>query len=341
MKVLVTGGSGFIGSRVTRHLLDAGAEVRVLDLVASMDERAEMITGDVTDSRAVDIAVRDVDAVCHQAAKVGLGVDFGDVGAYAAANDLGTAVLLGALWRRRFTGRLVLAGSMVVYGEARARCAEHGVVGPRPRLSADLDAGHFEPRCPVGACGRWVTWEPVDEDAPTDPRSVYAATKLHQEHLCTLYGRETGACVLTLRYHNVNGPGMPRDTPYAGVAAIFRSALALGRPPVVFEDGSQTRDFVHVDDVARANVLALTTPGVAPGVYNIASGEPHTVGEMAAALTAALNGRLTPIVSGHWRPGDVRHIVASAARAVVHLGFRAEVPFEQGMAEFATSPLRG
>ena len=198
-----------------------------------------------------------------------------------ADNDVGTASLLEALWRRSFRGRLVLASSMVVYGEGRYRCDEHGDVRPGPRTAADLDAGRFEPACPVAGCARPTRWAPVDEDAPVDPRNVYAATKLHQEHLCSLWGREAGATVVALRYHNVYGPRMPRDTPYAGVASLFRSALAAGRAPEVFEDGGQTRDFVHVRDVARANVLALTADGVEAGACNVASGTPHTVGELA------------------------------------------------------------
>ncbi len=340
MKVLVTGGSGFIGSRIVRRLLDGGATVRVLDVEPATDDRAESLVGNVADPRMACIAVSGVDAVCHQAARVGLGVDFGDVRDYVMTNDMGTAVLLDALWRRSFTGPFVLAGSMVVYGEGRSRCAVHGVVRPGPRRADDLAAGEFEPRCPVIGCDRRVAWEPVDESAPLDPRNVYAATKLHQEHLCTLFGRETGAPVVTLRYHNVYGPGMPRDTPYAGVASIFRSAVAAGRPPEVFEDGRQTRDFVHVDDVARANVLALTQPAVPPGAYNIASGDPHTVADMAAALAAASGTGLQPAISGRWRIGDVRHVVASAERAARVLGFRAEVGFAEGMAEFAGAPLR-
>ena len=339
MRVLVTGGSGFIGSRIVTRLLDEGASVRVLDLSPTTDDRAELLLGNLTDPDLAAAAVSGVDAVCHQAARVGLGVDFGDVCGYVASNDTGTAVLLDALWRRSFAGRLVLAGSMVVYGEGRSRCRVHGLVRPAPRRAADLDGGRFEPRCPVAGCGEWVRWEPVDEHTPPDPRNVYAATKLHQEHLCTVFGRESGAAVVTLRYHNVYGPRMPRDTPYAGVAAIFRSAIAAGRAPVVFEDGAQTRDFVHVDDVARANVIALTSARTSAGTYNIASGDPRTVGEMAAALAAASGGGLAPVVSGRWRTGDVRHIVASNARAERELGFRAEVGFERGMAEFASAPL--
>ena len=172
-------------------------------------------------------------------------------------------MLLRELARARFRGRLVLASSMVVYGEGRYACAEHGLVRPGPRLPADLDAGRFEPPCP--RCGAALAPQSIPEDAPSDPRNVYAATKLHQEHLAAAFSRETGVPVTALRYHNVYGPRMPRDTPYAGVASIFASALAAGRAPRVFEDGGQLRDFVHVRDVARANVLALTADEAVPG----------------------------------------------------------------------------
>jgi dTDP-L-rhamnose 4-epimerase len=229
---------------------------------------------------------------------------------------------------------------MVVYGEGVARCPVHGLVAPAPRLAADLEAGSFSPGCPRAGCGERAAWVPVDESAPPDPRNVYAATKLHQEHLCGLWGRAAGATVVSLRYHNVYGPRMPRDTPYAGVASIFRSALAGGRPALVFEDGGQTRDFVHVGDVARANVLALAAD-VASGAYNIASGTPHTVLDMAVALTDAFGpGAPRPQVTGRWRPGDVRHIVASPRRAAEDLGFEAQITFEDGMAEFARAPQR-
>jgi len=356
----VTGGAGFIGSHVVEALLDDGAGVRVVDSLEpsvhgpvarargaglDLDRRAELIIGDLADPAVARRATDGVDAVCHQAAKVGLGVDFGDVTGYVAGNDTATAVLLEALWRNGFSGRLVLASSMVVYGEGRARCAVHGEVAPAARRPEDLAAGQWEPRCPVGAgpsaaCRERVAWVPVDESAPPDPRNVYAATKLHQEHLCRLWGRAAGATVVALRYHNVYGPRMPRDTPYAGVASIFRSALAAGRPAVVFEDGGQTRDFVHVRDVARANVLALTAD-VPSGAYNVASGTPHSVLDMAEALTEAFGaGAPRPEVRGGWRPGDVRHIVASPLRAAEDLGFTAEIGFEAGMAEFALAPQR-
>ena len=219
--------------------------------------------------------------------------------------------------------------------DSSARCGIHGDVRPLPRTDNDLRRGRFEPRCPE--CDADVAWAPIIEDAPLDPRNVYAATKLHTEHLARSYGREAAVAVAALRYHNVYGPGMPRDTPYAGVAAIFRSHLEHGRPPQVFEDGNQVRDFVHVDDVARANLFALDSD--AEGPFNIASGAPHTVLDMANALAAAVHGP-PPEVTGGFRLGDVRHVVASPARAADVLGFRAEVRFADGMVDFATAPLR-
>jgi dTDP-L-rhamnose 4-epimerase len=346
VNVLVTGGAGFVGSHVVDLLLEIGARVRVLDLLDPavhcdlpdyLDPGADVIQGDVCDPEVVAGAVQGVDAVCHQAAKVGLGVDFGDVTQYVRSNDAGTAVLLEALWRRSFRGRLVLASSMVVYGEGVARCPRHGLVAVPARAADDLAAGRWEPRCPEARCAASLAWVPVGEDTAVDPRNVYAATKVHQEHLCAQWGRESGATVVALRYHNVYGPRMPFDTPYAGVASIFSSALAAGRSPAVFEDGGQTRDFIHVTDVARANVMALTAP-VAAGAYNIASGVAHTVADMAAALADALGpGAPRPRVTGQWRLGDVRHIVASAAKARERFGFEAEVGFEEGMTSFARS----
>jgi dTDP-L-rhamnose 4-epimerase len=340
VRILVTGGTGFIGSHVVEAALAAGHEVVVVDRRprwpgAGRPDGLEIIGADLLDPGVCARALQGVDAVSHQAARVGLGVDFADTPGYVRDNDSATARLLDALWSAGFAGRLVLAGSMVVYGEGRYRCEAHGQVPAGPRVPADLDAGRFEPRCPVPGCGRWLAWDTVPEDAATDPRNVYAATKLHQEHLCLLWGRERGATAISLRYHNVYGPRMPRDTPYAGVAAIFRSALASGRVPKVFEDGGQTRDLIHVRDVARANLAALTSPDATPGVYNVASGHPRTVLDLARALCAVMDPTVTPEVTGAWRGGDVRHIVADPARAAAVLGFDARIPFEAGVAELA------
>ncbi|MER6286742.1 NAD-dependent epimerase/dehydratase family protein [Streptomyces sviceus] len=332
MRVLVTGGAGFIGSQIVEALAAHGHEPLRYDVRSDP-------ASDVRDPEAVRHALSGVDAVCHQAAMVGLGVDFADAPAYVSHNDLGTAVLLAAM-AEAGVRRLVLAGSMVVYGEGRYTCAVHGTVRPGPRAVADLDAGRFEPPCPV--CGADLSPGLVGEDAPVDPRNVYAATKLAQEHLAASWARATGGSAVALRYHNVYGPGMPRDTPYAGVASFFRSALARGEAPRVFEDGGQRRDFVHVRDVAAANVAALeaSSRDGALTSYNTGSGEPHTVGEMARALAEAYGGP-EPVVTGEYRLGDVRHITADSARLRAELGWKAEVGFAEGMREFAGAGMRG
>jgi dTDP-L-rhamnose 4-epimerase len=342
MRVLVTGGAGFIGSHVAEALVTSGHEVRVLDSAEPMDLTASEVEyrrGDVRDADTVRAATAGIDAVAHHAAMVGLGVDFSDAPDYVSRNAGGTAVLLSVLHEQRFRGRLVLASSMVVYGEGRYRCARHGLVRPGAREPARLDRSEWDPGCPT--CRGTLVAESVPEDAPADPRNVYAATKLHQEHLFTVFGREHRLPVTALRYHNVYGPRMPRDTPYAGVAAIFRSAIEAGESPTVLEDGMQRRDFVHVHDVARANVLALTSEPPVTGPLNIASGEPHTVLDLARALTdAAGNGAPPPGIVGGYRLGDVRHVFAATNRAASQLGFTAHVRFEDGVRELASTRLR-
>ncbi|MFJ3637458.1 NAD-dependent epimerase/dehydratase family protein [Streptomyces sp. NPDC090112] len=347
MRVLVTGGAGFIGSHIVTVLKDRGHEPVVLDAllpaahpdVPALPD-AEFVRADVRDADAVRAALRGVDAVCHQAAMVGLGKDFADAPAYVGCNDLGTAVLLAEMAAADVRD-IALAGSMVVYGEGRYTCGRHGTVRPGARRVEDLTAGRFEPCCPD--CGAQLAPGLVGEDAPTDPRNVYATTKLAQEHLVASWARCVGGRAVSLRYHNVYGPGMPRDTPYAGVASFFRSALARGEAPRVFEDGAQRRDFVHVRDVASANAVALEAVGGAAAgaltAYNTGSGEPHTVGEMASALASAYGGP-APVVTGEFRLGDVRHITADSARLRGELGWRPEVGFEDGMAEFARAGQR-
>lgn len=382
MRVLLTGAAGFIGSAVGAALREAGDEVVGVDVmlpeahgtghdgpppgVHPLDVRDA-----VDDPRWAEL-LSGVDAVCHQSALVGAGVDAGDLPSYAGHNDLGTAALLAAAAHHDVRA-LVLASSMVVYGEGRYRCAEHGEQAPPPRERAALEAGDFENHCP--ACGSSLDWATVPETARLDPRSVYAASKVAQEHYASAWTRMTGARAVGLRYHNVYGPGMPRDTPYSGVAAIFRSSLERGEAPQVFEDGAQMRDFVHVSDVARANVLALhalheptqptqptvraepatdppppsgareeITPAGTFTAFNVSSGRPIAISEVAELVAGGVGHpgqSVRPALTGRFRLGDVRHVVASPERAAAELGFTARIAPEDGLPEFATTPLRG
>ncbi len=350
MRLLVTGGAGFIGSHIVDAALAKGWFVRVLDSLdpglhpgpPALDSRVELLTGDLTDPDTAERALEGIDTVCHQAAKVGLGVSFADAPDYVRNNDYATAVLLAAMEHQGIL-RLVLASSMVVYGEGAYTDSETGLaVRPGPRAEADLRAGIYDPRNP--ASGAILIPAMVSEDAPLDPRNVYAASKVSQEHLAAAWARSAGGAAIALRYHNVYGPRMPRDTPYAGVASLFRSALARGEAPRVFEDGAQRRSFVHVRDVAAANItaaLALSAGGLAAfRAYNVGASEVHTIGDVAAALSKFSAGP-APIVTGEYRLGDVRHITASSELIKAELGWEPTVGFDEGMREFATAPLRG
>ncbi|WP_423184499.1 NAD-dependent epimerase/dehydratase family protein [Arthrobacter sp. NyZ413] len=351
MRILVTGGAGFIGSHVVEAAVARGWEVRILD---SLDPAVHphrppgmpgvpLLVGDVGDPAAVAEALAGVDVVVHQSAKVGLGVDFFDAPEYVRNNDLATAVLLAGMAASGIN-KLALASSMVVYGEGAYTDSAGRPVRPGTRLVEDLEHGIFEPRNP--ATGELLLPALVGEDAAMDPRNVYAASKLAQENLASAWARSTGGTAVALRYHNVYGPRMPKNTPYAGVASLFRSALARGEAVRVFEDGGQRRSFVHVRDVAEANLLsidALVGGRIASGslrAYNIGASEVHTVGQVATVLSYFARGP-EPVVTGEFRLGDVRHITASSARARAELGWIPSHGFEDGMREFATAPLRG
>jgi len=347
MRVLLTGSAGFIGTAIAAQLSDRGHEVIGVDALVpqahaasgELPQRAHRL--DVREAGDWTHLLEGVDVVCHQAAMVGAGVTVADLPLYAGHNDLGTATLLAAMTSAG-VDRFVLASSMVVYGEGRYTCPRHGEQVPGPRSVDSLREGCFDPMC--STCGLPLDWALVTEDARLDPRSSYAASKVAQEHYTSAWARQADAAAIALRYHNVYGPGMPRDTPYSGVAAIFRSATEQGTPPRVFEDGGQMRDFVHVEDVARANVLAIdAVVGLGRGAlasYNICSGRPISIAEVARYVAAGAGSIIEPVVTGEFRSGDVRHVVASPAMAGVELGFHAEVMPEIGLKRFATDPLR-
>jgi dTDP-L-rhamnose 4-epimerase len=348
MQVLVTGGAGFIGRQVVRALVDAGQDVRVLDALLpdahpgqqppAMPDGVEFIQGDVRDSETVASALRGVDLVSHQAAVVGRGREILDAAHHVSCNDLGTAILLAAMAHAGMR-RLVLASSVAVYGDGRYDCPSHGRVQPGQRSPADLDAGRFDPAC--GRCGARLAMVPLDEDDPYNPPpNVYYITKLAQELLVAAWARETGGRAVVLRYHHVYGPDMAYQSPYSGVAATFRSAVERGDAPRVFEDGGPLRDFVHVSDVAAANLAALGWEGSGMRAFNVASGTPHSIGELATVLAAA-GGGPPPVITGEYRVGDVRHIVASPSRLMAELGWQPGIDFGTGIKELALDPMRG
>ncbi|BBY17861.1 NAD-dependent dehydratase [Mycolicibacterium litorale] len=339
---MLTGAAGFIGSRVRAALEAADHDVVAVDVMLpaahgrGAQAPADTNLVDVRDAAALAPLLDGVDIVCHQAAVVGAGVNAADAPSYGSHNDYGTTVLLAEMFAAGID-KLVLASSMVVYGQGRFDCPDHGPVDPLPRTRADLDAGVFEHRCP--ACGAQLQWRLVGEDEPLRPRSLYAASKVAQEHYALAWAEATGGSVVALRYHNVYGPHMPRDTPYSGVAAIFRSELENGDVPRVFEDGGQMRDFVHVDDVAAANLAAVESSLPGFEAFNVCSGRPISIIEVATEL-CEIRGAAPPVVTGQYRSGDVRHIVAAPHRAAERLGFRAAVDPRDGLREFAFAPLR-
>ncbi|MGL4174260.1 MAG: NAD-dependent epimerase/dehydratase family protein [Actinomycetota bacterium] len=329
MRVLITGGQGFIGRAATTALQAAGHDVTILDLTGPPG--SSTVVADIRDASAVRRALTDIDAVIHLAAVVGVEQTIADLPTYTDTNELGTAIVL-AQMADAGVRRLVLGSSMVVYGEGIAHCAQHGVVRPAPRRSADLARGRYEPPCP--SCGAPLTSALVTEDVSADPRSGYAASKVAQEHLASVWARHTGGTAVALRFHNVYGPGLPQNTLYAGVAAIFRSEVLAGRPPLVTEDGGQRRDFVHVRDIGQACLTGLKAE-LADGetrAYNVGSGRVRTVLDLASSLARAA-GAPAPVITGAARLADVRHITASSERIHAELGWSATEDFDAGMAE--------
>ncbi|WP_199510907.1 NAD-dependent epimerase/dehydratase family protein [Nucisporomicrobium flavum] len=344
MRLLITGGAGFIGRRVVAACLAAGHDVRVLDVLLPnvhagreqpLLEGAELVVGDVRAEDTVRTALRGVDAVCHLAAMVGRGRDTLDAPGFTSHNDYGTGVLVAAMTEVGPT-QLVLASSVVVYGEGRYQCAEHGECSPGTRDRTLVAAGVFDHHCPL--CGRKLSPVQVLETAPLEPLSMYGASKVAQEHLIRAWAAHTGGSATALRYHQVYGPGMKRNSTYSGVACVFRSVVQRGDAPEVFEDGRMLRDFVHVDDVARATEAALGRRDPGFRAYNVASGQPRTVAEMAATM-AEVAGAPAPVVTGRSRFDDLRHLVAAPERMAKELGWQAQVGFADGVREFVEAPM--
>jgi dTDP-L-rhamnose 4-epimerase len=343
MRVLITGGAGFIGSHLADRLLADGHVVRTLDNLdpqvhpagerpAYLDSDVELQVGDVRDHEAVRRALDGIDAVVHFAAAVGVGQSMYEIERYVSANSVGTAVLLEELAaRRQQIRRLVVASSMSLYGEGSYRDAAGRLAFPPPRSGEALAAGRYELRDEAGGP---LTPVPTPETKPLQPTSVYAVTKRDHEELCLTVGGAYGIPTVALRYFNVYGPRQALSNPYTGVMAIFSARLLNGRPPLVYEDGLQTRDFVHVSDVVRANLLALERPEAAGRVYNVGTGVATSVLDVGARLARELAFEGPPDVPGRFRAGDIRHCVADVSRIRGELGYEPRVALDDGLREF-------
>ena len=387
MKILVTGGAGFIGSHLVDALVAEGHEVRVYDNLVpqvhgrpptaqppsqggSLPERgvgdrrppmhlnpeAEFIYGDMRDRERLRKALQGVEVVFHQAAEVGVGQSMYEITRYVEANTGGTAVLLELLANEPHrVEKLIVASSMSIYGEGAYECPVHGTVYPKLRPTEQLAARDWEVRCPIptndegrttnvetpsssfvvrrSSCDLPLKPIPTSEDKPLFPTSIYAITKMDQELMCLAVGHAYGIPVVALRYFNVYGPRQALGNPYTGVVAIFRARLLNGNRPPIFEDGLQSRDFIHVSDIVRANLLAMQRDEANFGVFNVGTGEPHTVLDVAHALAKGLGVDIEPEIVNQYRAGDIRHCYADITRIRETLGFEPQVRFEEGMAD--------
>jgi dTDP-L-rhamnose 4-epimerase len=341
--ILITGGAGFIGSHLADELIANGYDVRVLDtLLAQVHEReqrpaylnpkAEFIQGDICDPKAVRYACEGIDVVCHLAARVGVGQSMYDIVKYTETNNLGTAVLLEELMTRP-VGRLIVASSMSIYGEGLYRRPDGTLSAGQERSLDQLKQGDWEVR---DVDGQVLTPVPTPETKTPALASVYALSKYDQERLCLVVGRAYHIPTVALRFFNVYGPRQALSNPYTGVLAIFASRLLNDNRPMIYEDGLQQRDFVHVRDLARGCRLAIETPQAAGQVFNLGSGEPHTILEIAQRMAAVLGKpHLEPQVMGKYRVGDIRHCFADISRACQVLGYEPQVSLHAGMTELA------
>lgn len=342
-KVLVTGGAGFIGSFIVDGLVAGGHDVVIFDNLDTqvhpggknppyLNKKAKFVLGDVQELDSVKKVLESEkpEVIYHEAAAVGVGQSMYQIRRYVSVNDMGAATLLQALLESNIPIRkLVVASSMSIYGEGRYSCKNCGPVNPPLRTTRQLEEKRWEMTCPNGH-GSAVTPIPTDEEKPLHPTSVYAITKRTHEELFLSYGRAYGIPTVAFRYFNVYGPRQALSNPYTGVVAIFSSRIKNDKPPVVFEDGLQTRDFVSVHDIASANLLAMEK---GDGVYNVGTGKPISILEIASTLIKLYGKKLKPEVRNQFRKGDIRHCFADVSKIRHELGWSPKTKFEDGMRE--------
>jgi dTDP-L-rhamnose 4-epimerase len=339
MRTLVTGGAGFIGSHVVHELVERGEEVVVIDSMeeqvhggaaAGLPDSVELIAGNVGDPALADRALAGVDRVVHLAAAVGVGQSMYEIARYTELNTMATARFLERLVATRpMPTRLVVASSMSIYGEGEYSCDTHGRQFPGPRPEEQLLAREWELACP--GCRQPLRPLPTSEAKPLLPTSIYAINKRDHEEMSLVTGAAYGIPTVALRFFNVYGEGQALSNPYTGVAAIFASRLLNGRPPAIFEDGEQSRDFTHVSDIVQGILAALESDSAPGHAVNLGTGRPTSVARVAEVLASGIGVDVEAELNGQYRAGDIRHCFADIAVAQRLLGYEPKVGFEQGM----------
>jgi len=344
MRVLVTGGYGFIGSHLVDHLIDEGHEVRVVDRLEYqvhkgippdyLNPSAEYILGDIGDKGVLSTAIKDTNVIFHLAASVGVGQSMYEIKRYVESNTMGTAKLLDFLVNESHdVKKLVVASSMSIYGEGAYSCVDCGIVYPKPRPMQQLKSREWEMKCPQ--CNKQVDPLPTSEDKPLHPTSIYAITKRDQEEMCLVTGRTYGLPTVALRYFNIYGPRQSLNNPYTGVAAIFSSRIKNNNPLFIFEDGLQSRDFISVEDIVRANLLVMDRDEANYEVFNVGTGRVITIWDIADILLKLYDNKLKPVIVNKYRAGDIRHCYADISK-IRKLGFEPKVDLTEGMADLVT-----
>ena len=340
-KILVLGGAGFIGSHLVDKLVEMGDDVIVLDNLEPqvhtrkpdyLNPKAQYLFEDIRDEKVLAKTIGDVKVIFHEAAAVGVGQSMYQIDKYVEVNTMATAKLLDILVNKEHNvKKLIVASSMSIYGEGAYECDECGVMYPELRTEDQLKQRAWEMKCPK--CGKIVKPIPTSEDKPLHPTSIYAITKSDQEEMCLAIGRAYGIPTVALRYFNVYGPRQSLNNPYTGVCAIFSSRIKNENPPLIFEDGVQSRDFVSVHDIVEANLLAMESSNADYEVFNVGTGKPTNILGIAQTLINLYDKELNPEITNKYRAGDIRHCFADISKIKNKLGYKPKVDFEEGMVE--------